>query len=131
MTPGRRIRTMAYGFQRQKLKPLISLYNTENMPRKSAKAAAAGVWRPKDVLHYPRLDTVMMIEDAIRDAKEYPSKRQLWLSLKRKVMYQTFLVVIDYLEHCQKIVMDRGRIVWIWNPELAKKYRGRPDLMAV
>lgn len=101
------------------------------MPRKSAKAAAAGVWRPKDVLHYPRLDTVMMIEDAIRDAKEYPSKRQLWLSLKRKVMYQTFLVVIDYLEHCQKIVMDRGRIVWIWNPELAKKYRGRPDLMAV
>ena len=39
----------------------------------------------QQMIHYPRLDTVLMVEDAIRDAKEYPSKRQLWLSLKRKI----------------------------------------------
>ncbi len=77
----------------------------------------------QQMIHYPRLDTVLMVEDAIRDAKEYPSKRQLWLSLKRKVMYQTFNVIISYLEDSGKILQKNGKIIWIWNPELVKKYR--------
>ncbi len=79
-------------------------------------------------IHYPRLDTILMVEEAIRDAKEYPSKRQLWLSLKRKVMYQTFNVIISYLEESGKIIQKNGKIIWIWNPELAAKYR-KSDLM--
>ncbi len=70
-----------------------------------------------------KIDTVLMAEEAIKNAKEYPSKRQLWLSLKKKVMYQTFNIIIDYLEASNKIVIDRyGAIVWIWNPEAVKKY---------
>ena len=65
---------------------------------------------------------MLMVEDAIRDAKEYPSKRQLWLSLKKKVMYQTFNVIISYLEDSGKILQKNGKIIWIWNPELVKKY---------
>ncbi len=76
----------------------------------------------QQMIHYPRLDTVLMVEDAIRDAKEYPSKRQLWLSLKRKVMYQTFNVIISYLEDSGKILQKNGKIIWIWNPGLVKKY---------
>jgi len=76
-----------------------------------------------DILHYPRLDTVMMIEDAIRTAKEYPTKTQLWRSLRKKVMYQTLLVVLDYLEHRNKVVIDRGKIIWIWDPEAIKRYK--------
>ena len=76
-----------------------------------------------EVLHYPRLDTVLMVEEAIKNAKEYPSKRQLWLSLKKKVMYQTFSIIIDYLEASNKIIIDRdGAVVWIWDPELVKRY---------
>ena len=74
------------------------------------------------MIHYPRLDTVLMVEEAIKEAKEYPSKRQLWLSLKRKVMYQTFNVIISYLEESGKIIQKNGKIIWIWNPELVKKY---------
>lgn len=74
------------------------------------------------LLHYPRLDTVLMVEDALREAKEYPSKRQLWLSLKRQVMYQTFNVIIAYLEDSGKILQKNGKIIWIWNPELVKRY---------
>ncbi len=74
------------------------------------------------LLHYPRLDTVLMVEDAIRNAKEYPSKRQLWLSLNKKVMYQTFNVILDYLEGSGKIVTKDGKVIWIWNPELVEKY---------
>ena len=76
----------------------------------------------EQLLHYPRLDTVLMVENTIRKAKEYPSKRQLWLSLKKQVMYQTFNVIIEYLEESGKIAQKNGKIVWIWNPELIKKY---------
>ncbi len=79
-----------------------------------------------EVLHYPRLDTVLMIEEAIKNAKEYPSKRQLWLSLKKKVMYQTFNIVIDYLVDSNKVVIDKeGKVIWIWDPEGVKKYMKR------
>ena len=58
----------------------------------------------KPIIHYPRLDTVLMVEDALRKAEEYPSKRQLWLSLEKKVMYQTFNIIISYLEDSGQIV---------------------------
>ncbi|MBI2084050.1 MAG: hypothetical protein HYT70_00310 [Candidatus Aenigmarchaeota archaeon] len=74
------------------------------------------------LLHYPRLDTVLMVEEAIRKAGEYPSKRQLWLSLRKKVMYQTFNLILDYLEESEKIVIRDGKIIWIWNPQLVEKY---------
>lgn len=74
------------------------------------------------LLHYPRLDTVLMVEDAIKNAKEYPSKRSLWTSLPRKTMYQTFNVILDYLEESGKIAIKNGKVIWIWNPELVEKY---------
>ena len=72
----------------------------------------------QQVLHYPRLDTVIMVEETIKKAKEYSSKAALWKSLKKKIMYQTFLVILNYLEESNKIYLDRkdGKIVWIWNP---------------
>ena len=76
----------------------------------------------KPIIHYPRLDTVLMVEDALRKAKEYPSKRQLWLSLEKKVMYQTFNLIISYLEASGKIVQNKGKIIWVWNPGLVRKY---------
>ncbi|MCL4391262.1 MAG: hypothetical protein M1284_01070 [Candidatus Parvarchaeota archaeon] len=74
------------------------------------------------LLHYPRLDTIIMVEEAIKNAREYPSKRKLWLSLKKRVMYQTFNVILSYLEASNKIVIKNGKITWIWDPEGVKKY---------
>ncbi len=76
----------------------------------------------KQIVHYPRLDTVLMVEDTLRKAEEYPSKRQLWLALEKKVMYQTFNLIISYLEDSGKIVQRNGKIIWVWNPELVRKY---------
>ena len=76
----------------------------------------------QQMIHYPRLDTILMVEDALRDAKEYPSKRQLWISLKKKVMYQTFNTILYYLEDSGKILIKDGKVIWIWNPALVKKY---------
>ena len=63
-----------------------------------------------------------MVEETIKDAKEYPSKRQLKLALPKEIMYQTFNLILKYLEDSGKIVIKDGRIIWIWNPELVKKY---------
>ena len=72
-------------------------------------------------IHYPQLDTVLMVEDTIKKL-DYPKKTELWKSLPKKVMYQTFCLIIDYLKESGKIFIDKdGRIVWIWNPEMVKK----------
>lgn len=76
----------------------------------------------RQILHYPRLDTVMMVEDAVRKAKSYPNKMQLWKALPKKVMYQTFCLILSYLEESGKILMCKdGEIIWIYNPQLMKK----------
>ena len=74
------------------------------------------------IIHYPRLDTVIMVENKIKSQEEWTSKRQLWLSLDKKIMYQTFNIIISYLEESGKITVKDGKIIWIWNPCLVKKY---------
>jgi outer membrane lipoprotein-sorting protein len=64
-----------------------------------------------------------MVEEALKKKGEFRSKRNLWLSLPKKMMYQTFMIIMDYLEESGKIVIKDGKVIWIWNPELAKRYR--------
>jgi len=84
----------------------------------------------KNILHYPQLDTILMVEDFIRDNPGEYKKKSLWQSLPRKMIYQTFCVIFDYLLESGKIAVDReGHICWIWNPELVKKYLSKPHLI--
>jgi hypothetical protein len=77
----------------------------------------------KEVLHYPQLDTVLMVEEFIKEHSGEYKKRALWEHLPKKMMYQTFQIVYDYLLDSQKIARDsEGKIAWIWNPELVRKY---------
>jgi hypothetical protein len=71
-------------------------------------------------IHSPQLDTIIMVEEKIQEMN-YLKKTELWRALPKKVMYQTFCVIIDYLEHSGKILIDDdGSIIWTWNPELIK-----------
>jgi len=82
-----------------------------------------------DVIHYPRLDTVLMVEKFIRENSGAHKKKSLWKNLPKKMMYQTYCLVFDYLEKSGKIARDReGHVAWIWNPELVQKYLNRPNL---
>jgi hypothetical protein len=74
----------------------------------------------RQILHYPRLDTVLAVEKAIKKAKEHPTKMKLWKSLPKKMMYQTLLLILDYLEESCKIVIKDKRIIWIYDPDLKK-----------
>ena len=83
----------------------------------------------RQLIHYPRLDTVLMVEEILKKKGEFRSKRSLWLALPRKTMYQTFALILDYLEDSGKIAIKGSMVIWIWNPEFAAKYRNS-NLMA-
>jgi hypothetical protein len=82
-----------------------------------------------NILRFPRLDTVLMVEEFIRKHDGEFKKRSLWESLPKGMMYQTFCVIIDYLLYSRKISIDvEGKIGWIYYPESAHKYYKRKDL---
>jgi len=57
------------------------------------------------------------------------NRTELWRKLPKKVMWQTYLVVLDYLQDINKIAIDKmGKIAYIWNPSLAKKLAGRKEI---
>ena len=72
------------------------------------------------VIHEPQLDTILMVEKALRETKSYPTKKELLESLPKQIQYQTFNRILEYLESSNKIVFDGRRIVWVFadNPKL-------------
>lgn len=75
----------------------------------------------------PTLQTVLMVEKYIDKYSGEYKKTELFNNLPRKVMWQTFQVIMEYLESIGKIGYDKeGRIVYIWNPKLFEKIKNRP-----
>ena len=77
------------------------------------------------VVHMPRLDTILMVEDVLEELDFPPTKNQLWRMLPKMVMWQTFNVILEYLEKSNKIEFNKeGEIVWIFpSGPKAKKIR--------
>lgn len=77
----------------------------------------------------PTLQTVLMVEKFIdKNSGEY-KKTELFHNLPKKVMWQTFQIIMSYLEENLKIVYDsEGYIVYIWNPEFYSKIKNRPAI---
>ena len=77
----------------------------------------------------PTLDTVLMVEKTIEDYSGEYNRTELWKNLPKKVMWQTYLVILEYLENINKIAFDKnGKIAYIWNPQLAKELRNRKEI---
>jgi len=80
-------------------------------------------------VHSPQLDTVLMVESFIQEHSGEYKKRALWENLPKKMMYQTYSVIIGYLLDSGKIAADKdGKICWIYNPELIKRLLDNSDL---
>jgi hypothetical protein len=79
--------------------------------------------------HSPQLDTILMVEEFIQEHSGEYKRRALWENLPKRMMYQTFKTIIEYLEESGKIASDaQGKICWIHNPDLVRKYAMREDL---
>ena len=81
--------------------------------------------KSKKVLHWPRLDTVLMVENAIKDAGIFTTRKNLQQTLKKKIMSQTLNIILEYLEESGKIEIKKRRILWLPKTEQQKKLEER------
>ena len=69
-----------------------------------------------EVIHYPNLKTVLMVEDALKKANKLMTREDLKNKLPTKIMHQTLNVILKYLEDSGKILDGRKGILWVYNP---------------
>jgi hypothetical protein len=58
-----------------------------------------------------------MVENFIKRNSGILGKKAVWEALPKKMMYQTYCVVFDYLLELSKIKIDDRKVVWIWDAE--------------
>lgn len=74
------------------------------------------------ILHSPTLKSVIMVEKTIQKYSQECGKYQIWKKLPKKMMYQTFIVILNYLQEAGKILIDKDDcIIWTYDPEGIKK----------
>ncbi len=69
-----------------------------------------------EIIHYPNLKTVLMVEDVLKKANNPMTREQLKKKLPTKIMHQTLNVILKYLEDGGKVLDGRKGILWIYNP---------------
>ncbi len=79
----------------------------------------------KQVLHYPRLDTILNVEKTIKKAKEPLSKNEIDRRLKKKIMRPTLNIILEYLERSGKIAALKEGIIWIYRADISEKLRSK------
>ena len=75
------------------------------------------------ILHYPRLDTVLNVEEVIRKGRNPLSKNEIDRKLNKKIMRPTLNVILEYLEDSGKIAVLKEGIIWIYKDDISKKLR--------
>ena len=74
-------------------------------------------------IHSPTLDSIRMVEKTIQKYSQECGKYQLWKKLPKKMMYQTYQVVLSYLEESGKIMIDPedGVVMWTYDPKTIRR----------
>ncbi len=68
-----------------------------------------------EVIHYPNLKTVLMVEETLKEADTLLTREELKQRLPKKIMHQTLNIILEYLEDSGKILDGRKGILWIYN----------------
>jgi len=66
------------------------------------------------IKHSPTLNTVIMVEQTLKNAREVITLAELKRRLPRKVMHQTLIQILDYLQVSGKIIIGTKGILWIF-----------------
>ncbi len=72
---------------------------------------------------YPNLNTVLMVEDFLKENRDRPIKiSELKQNLPKQIMHQTLKIILEYLFRSGKIIYGPKGIQWIYSePEHLKK----------
>ncbi len=77
----------------------------------------------KKVVHWPTLNTVIMVEDTIKKSNNsVVTIAELKRELPRQVNHNTLIIILEYLDRSGKIAIGIRGITWIQNedPRLKK-----------
>ena len=84
----------------------------------------------KTLAFNPTLESILMVEQTIQRNSQEFGKYQLWKKLPRKIMYQKFQIILDYLEKSGKIMIAQDGIVfWTYNPKRISQLRQKGLLL--
>ena len=84
-----------------------------------------GGLRMQQILHYPRLDTILNVEHVLQNALDPLSKNELDRRLEKKIMRPTLNVILNYLEESGKILLTKQGIIWIYKRDISKKLHSK------
>ncbi len=71
----------------------------------------------QELKHSPTLNTVLMVERTLKKANESViTVADLKRRLPKQINHNTLMVILDYLEKSNKIVVTLKGITWIHNP---------------
>ena len=68
------------------------------------------------IMHSPTLNTVIMVENVLQEAREILKVAELKRMLPKQVMHGTLLRILDYLQQSGKILITTKGVVWIYVP---------------
>ncbi|MEX2017207.1 MAG: hypothetical protein WD876_01930 [Candidatus Pacearchaeota archaeon] len=68
------------------------------------------------IIHYPNLKTVLMIENVLRNADTMITREDLKKRLPKGIMHQTLNIILNYMEERGLILDSHKGILWIHNP---------------
>jgi len=68
----------------------------------------------RQIQHSPTLNTVLMVERMLKDSKEVITTAELKRKLPKKIMHQTLIRILDYLQLSGKIIIGTKGILWIF-----------------
>lgn len=79
----------------------------------------------QNVIHYPNLKTMLMVEKALKEAETTLTRKELKKRLPAQVMHQTLNVILEYLEQRGLILDGHKGILWTRNdsPKLREAIR--------
>lgn len=67
-------------------------------------------------VHWPKLNTILMVEDTLKNTKERViSVADLKRKLPKQVNHITLMMILDYLEKSKKIGVTLKGISWVEN----------------
>lgn len=68
------------------------------------------------LMHSPTLNTVMMVEKVLQEAREIIKVSELKRRLPKQVMHSTLIQILDYLQESGKVLITTKGVVWIYRP---------------
>jgi hypothetical protein len=79
----------------------------------------------QEILHYPRLDTILAVESILKTSKKPLAKNEIDRRLEKKIMRPTLNLIFHYLEESGKIAILKEGIIWIYKKDASDTLKAK------